>query len=361
LLKEKLKIGLYDSKGRPRLFYAQNYFQQFGLDVESNFKELQDFYLEWRTFDEYLVLQKQTENLRVKGEVIRKTIAIKCPKRGNDICRRRLWKRLKFLYEFENTVLFDPHGNVKTTNVMLVTLTYDTKRSRIQDAWKNIGDDFNKYMRNLRRKFGRISYLRCWESSQKGYPHIHVLMMFQDYSFRVKRINGKYRIEEKEAFEKSYHSFVDVQAVRNMKKGIRYVTKYLSKSKSETQTQVLTLALCWLFRKQSFAVSGYLKELMQIFMASRQRRLIQTDLMGNEVSLKVVWVFIGFFSAEKLGITHNEWWKVITDLDVLNDKVRPFMLNNQTPSDWSVKVLCLGVTSRRAESGSHQEKRIVQG
>lgn len=316
-LQDKLRIGLYNSKDRPRLFYARNYFKQFGLDVKSHFKELQDFYLEWRNFDEYLVLQKQTENIRGNGEVVRKTIAIKCSKRGNDVYGRRLWKRLKFLYEFENTVLFDPHGNVKRTNVLLVTLTYDTKLSRIQEAWETIGDDFNKYMRNLRKKFGRIVYLRCWEASQKGYPHIHVLMIFQDHTFRVTRINGKYRIKEKEAFEKSYHSFVDVQAVQNMKKGIRYVTKYLLKSASETQTQVLTLALCWLFRKQSFAVSEILKELMQTFRTSRHLKLIQIDLMGNEVPLKIVWAFIAIFTAEKLGITHNEWWKAITNRDVL--------------------------------------------
>lgn len=312
-LQERLREGLYDSKGRPRLFYARNYFQQFGLDENSNFQELIEFYLEWRNFDEYLVLQKQTDSLRGNGEVVRKTIAIKCSKRGNDVYGRRLWKRLKFLYEFNDMVLFDPRGNVKTTNVLLVTLTYDTKHLRVQEAWETIGDDFNKRIRNLRKKFGRIAYLRCWESSQKAYPHIHVLMIFQDYTFRVTRVNGKYRIMEKEVFEKSYHSFVDVQAIQKLRNGIRYVTKYLLKSTSDTQTQILTFALCWLFRKQSFAVSGILKESMQTFIASSHRRLIQIDLSGKEVPLKIVWVFIGFFSAEKLGITHNEWWKVITD------------------------------------------------
>jgi len=41
--------------------------------------------------------------------------------------------------------------------------------------------------------------------------------------------------------------------------------------------------------------------------------------MGEEVTLNVVWVFIGIFSATKLGITHNEWWKTITDREVLNE------------------------------------------
>ena len=35
-----------------------------------------------------------------------------------------------------------------------------------------------------------------------------------------------YRIKEKKEFRLSYHSFVDVQAVRKLKKGLRYITNY---------------------------------------------------------------------------------------------------------------------------------------
>jgi len=41
--------------------------------------------------------------------------------------------------------------------------------------------------------------------------------------------------------------------------------------------------------------------------------------MGEEVNVVVVWVFIGIFSAEKLGITRNEWRKTITDRVILNE------------------------------------------
>jgi hypothetical protein len=69
-----------------------------------------------------------------------------------------------------------------------------------------------------------------------------------------------HRIAEKEAFEKSYHSFVDVQAVRKLREGIKYILKYLSKNKYMGKSQTLILALCWLFKKRSFAVSGDFKE-----------------------------------------------------------------------------------------------------
>ena len=131
-----------------------------------------------------------------------------------------------------------------------------------------------------------------------------------------------YRIQEKEEIEKPWRrltrSFVDVQAVQKLREGIRYITKYLSKANNKRQSQTLGLALCWLFRKQSFAVSGDFYEILYA-MIETKHRLIQPDLFGNEVELTVVWVFIGIFPADKLGITHNEWRKTITDRAILND------------------------------------------
>ena len=113
-------------------------------------------------------------------------------------------------------------------------------------------------------------------------------MIFHDYAFKVTRFKGKYRILEKVEFEKSYHSFVDVQAIREMKEGIRYVIKYL------------TLALCWLFRKRSFAISGDFHKL--IVAKTKKSITLQIDLQGVEICLKVECIFIGIFSAKRLGI-----------------------------------------------------------
>lgn len=328
-LQEKLREGLYDSKCRPRLFYARNYFQQFGSEADSNFKELQDFYLEWRNFDEYLVLQKQIESLKVKGKIDRETIATKCSKRGNDVYWWRMDKRLKFMNGFKSSIFFDPHESIKKSSVVFATLTQDISRCNAREACETVGLDYNNWIRNLRKKYGRISCFRCWEASKKGYLHIHVLMVFHDYEFKIsfsqlkKTANGYrhvYRIEEKEEFEKSWHSFVDVQAIRELREGVKYVTKYLTKTKHESQTQSLTLALCWLFRKRSFAVSGDFLESLKIEMKKlRANSFVQTDLQGAEMSLKVEYLFIGIFHAKRLGIDRNEWWKVIIDKEVLRE------------------------------------------
>jgi len=315
-LENKFAEELYDSQNRPRLNYARSYFLGYS-DRDPDLEGLKKYYVEWRDFNEYIVIQKQTDNLRIEGETDKVTIAVKCSKRGNPVYWSRVWKRIKKLYDLKEQTLFDPHSSIKSSNVLFATLTYDTKRSTITEAWETEGRDFNKWIRNIRKKLGRIAYFRSLEASKRGYPHIHILMIFHDYEFKVVNIRGKYRILEKEEFEKSWHSFVDVQAIRRFREGVRYVTKYLTKARNESQTQVLTLALSWLFRKRSFAISGDMYELIQI--SIKHRKMIQIDLNGEEIILNEVWVFIGIFSAEKLGITHNEWWKTITDRKILNE------------------------------------------
>ena len=66
-------------------------------EEDQSFEELQEFYEKWRDYAEYVVLQKQIDSLRVIGEVEKKTIAIKCSKRGNDVYWWRVDKRLRFL------------------------------------------------------------------------------------------------------------------------------------------------------------------------------------------------------------------------------------------------------------------------
>jgi len=323
--RDRIREGLYDSKDRPRLFYARNYFKQYGLDEDISFKELQEFYLEWRNYDEYLVMQKQTERARMEGEMDRETIATKCSKRGNDVYWWRVDKRLKFMDSL-NSRLFDPHGNIKKTNVLFATLTQDINRCSVREACEIVGSDFNNWIRNLRKKYGRISCFRCWEASKKGYLHIYVLMVFHEYEFKIsfsqlKGYRRIYRIDEKEEFEKGWRSFVDVQAIGELKEGIRYITKYLTKTKNESKIQDLTLALCWLFRKRSYAVSGDFLESLKTSI-KQTKKFVQTDLQGVEMHLKIEYLFIGIFHAKRLAIDCNEWRKVITDKKVLREILR---------------------------------------
>ena len=150
-LREKYREELYDAERKPRLNYARSYFRDFSIDQDFYFTELQEFFQEWRDFDEYLVLQRQTDNLRIKGEVDKETIAVKCAKRGNDVYWWRVSKRLRSLHKLENHTFFDIRSNAKFSNVLFATLTYDITRSSIKEAWETVGAEYNKWIRNLRK------------------------------------------------------------------------------------------------------------------------------------------------------------------------------------------------------------------
>ena len=167
-LRGKFREGLYNEERKPRLNFARNYFLGFSLDKDPDFEELKEFYSDWRDYNEYVVLQKQSDNLRNKGEVEKETIAFKCAKRGNDVYWLRVWKRLKFLYNLKDRTLFNPHGNVKLSNVLFVTLTYDTKRSNIQESWETIGLEFNKWIRNLRKNMAIFLIFVVGKQQRKG-------------------------------------------------------------------------------------------------------------------------------------------------------------------------------------------------
>lgn len=161
--------GLYDVERKPRLAYARSYFLGYS-DRDPDLEGLEKFYVEWGDYEEYFVIQNQSDNLRIEGEIDRETVAIKCSKRGNDVYWWRIGKRINKLYNLKEQTLFDPHRNFKSSNILFATLTYDTKRSSISEAWETEGEDFNKWIRNLRKKFGWISYFRSLEASKKGYP-----------------------------------------------------------------------------------------------------------------------------------------------------------------------------------------------
>ena len=110
-----------------------------------------------------------------------------------------------------------------------------------------------------------------------------------------------------------------MQAIREFRDGIKYVTKYMTKMQQESKTQTLTLAL-WLFKKRTFAVSGdFLESLKTTIKTLKGNRLVQIDLQGAKLSLNVEYIFIGIFHAKKLGIDGNDWWKIIADRAVLNE------------------------------------------
>lgn len=297
----------------------------------------------WRDSSEYIVLQKQTT--RADYTVEKETVACKCSKRGNDVYVRRTKRRLAGLQLKGDTdiVFLDwkkPTGNA---NVLFVTLTYAVQQSSIVEAWtERIAQDWNRWITLMRKRYGKISAARAFESTERGYPHIHAMLVFHDHDFEVHRhfshkdgkLSATWRVsdQERETLRGNYPAFIDVQAPRTYSAIIRYLSKHILKGTDKTgsvgefeesgleadkaidsfqraaRLGDTTLSLMWVFRKRSFSLS---RDLQKKMMAHAQvlADLIPALRNSNRLddSLEVTWVCLGVFAKWELRIESDRW------------------------------------------------------
>jgi hypothetical protein len=247
-------------------------------------------------------------------------VAVKCAKRGNDVYQRRVENRLFGIKSRTANVQFD-YWRKPYTNMLFVTLTYDSKRCSFADAWVNLGTEFNLFNANLRKQYGKFSIFRTWESYESGYPHIHAIYLFQEHRFKVfpsyeKKKNGKtkliWRIEDKDGLARYWHSWVDVQAVQDLHGGIRYLEKYIMKCvefNQEDTKGLMTLAMCWVFRKKAFYVSGQFRKALSDLIASlctSKTHFTQLNLLNEQINPNP-WKVLGFIGASLLEIDVEVW------------------------------------------------------
>ena len=265
----------------------------------------------WKGQDEYLLLQRTIIEPTVGGSTKwdGQYIAVKCSKRGNDVYRQRVRESLSSVLEnLPDRTFFNPKERELQkkirTHLVSVTLTHDTERCSIYEAWENIGKEFDLWLKNLSKKFGKISILRTWEAFQNGYPHVNAILLFHETDFSVFRYKSKFRVRKKAAFSQHWHSYVDVQAVSDLKSAVRYITKYITKDLfSEKATQ--TLAMLWVFRKRSFSVSKDFASMMRR-LDNCMHNSHQVSLSGKKLT-QIVWRFLGIFTKSELQITENVW------------------------------------------------------
>jgi hypothetical protein len=276
-------------------------------------------FVKWEIEVKYMIMCHEKEDYRnLLGEY--EYVAVKCAKRGNDVYQRRVENRLFGIKSRTANVQFD-YWRKPYTNMLFVTLTYDAKRCSFVDAWVNLGTEFNLFNANLRKQYGKFSIFRTWESYESGYPHIHAIYLFEEHRFKVfpsyeKKTEGKtrlvWRIEDKDGLAKYWHSWVDVQAVQDLHGGIRYLEKYImkcAKFNQEDTKGLMTLAMCWVFRKKSFYVSGQFRKALSDLIASlcsSKTRKIQLNLL-NEQLRSNPWKVLGFIGAFLLGFNVEVW------------------------------------------------------
>ena len=313
--------GIVDKFGHPRLSVARDYFLPLTQDMLELLKKVFVF---WQSYAEYMLLMG--ENVQT-GETLR--LAVKCSKRGNDVFARRLDRKLGFFKAVENVKLFtvnEAYAGTAETNLLWVTLTYDSKRCSLDDAWLNCMDEFNKFITNLRNKYGKIDVLKFPQpfddsnGEAYGYPHYHLILLFHEATFKVvprleQNNDGEwslvYRIEQKDEFKSQgkWHSFSDVKALSSVGAVVNYCRKYAQNvCYGSSDKAILTAGVLWLYRKQTFSMSSGFRENFAEFiraMHDSKTSNMQKTLDGEEF-LVWVWRYYGIRSALDVG-AKGEW------------------------------------------------------
>lgn len=272
----------------------------------------------WRDFTgyrdskDYVVLKQHGGN--GDGTIF----GMKLPKRGNDKYQKEKRQKINGLLGGldEESVELD-FSDREYTNALMVTFTYDTKVANLRWAWENIGIQFNQSITSLRQRYGKISTFRVFESYENGYPHIHALLLFHEHEFDTfEHSDGSMRIENKNELENycNWHSHIDVKGVKNVAKSINYLAKYFTKdtidmaeTDKERRKAKLTLALSWIFRKRSFAVSGDFREVLHDSIHDKSNSNTFGELYYMFRWLEGIdFEFLGTADAEFLGIDRNE-------------------------------------------------------
>jgi hypothetical protein len=185
-------------------------FEEYGLSIP----QIVDRYWKWVSDIKYMILNRvKMKEFSIrdsqKNEIVNYRLpiesdyfALKCSKRGNDVYRHRVYRRFKQLASLiEQTIFFNRKSRRKNkkTKALFVTLTYDTKLCSFEEAWRNIGEEFNRFMSLARKHFGKVACCRVFEAFGNGFPHIHCVLLFEEKEFNVFRDKkGKFRIKEKE-------------------------------------------------------------------------------------------------------------------------------------------------------------------
>ncbi len=268
---------ILDERGRPRLKPARR--ELLPLTREEIPLLLEGFEY-WQKYDEYMVLRET--DLKT-GEI--EYFGVKCSKRGNDYYNFRLKKRLKFLKYYQESEIFSPNDfqegfslKVGPPCLLWVTLTYDSKRTTLDQAWNRFMPEFNKWITRIRQKYGKVWYVSFpqpfpGKGEARGYPHMHLLMLFENASFHVfphMELNRAgdlqlvYRVQEKEDLHRvgGWHSHIDVKALRSGRHAYNYTMKYSQNAimGKEEEKSKINNAVLWLYRKKSFNVSGSFRE-----------------------------------------------------------------------------------------------------
>jgi len=284
-----------------------------------------DEFVQWSQSPQYLIFRK--ENIHTRQKEYK---AVKASKRGNDVYSWKLGKRLKRLYNLPDVEFFNYKDRNKTqkTRAVFVTLTY-ARNETLATLWEQVGKDFNRWASAMRKRYGGIKIIRCWEAQRDGYPHIHCVLLFEEAEFKTFFYNKKWRLSEKRELETLWRwGFCDFFALYSLGAGVGYVLKYVTKVNNALLCEkpnrglVLSLALMWVFRKRAFSVSRDFSVYLVEFKSDLP--VGQVDLEGKTI---YKWYLVGFWidlngelSDWSTDLSYNGFWRIRSSKEFIFNK-----------------------------------------
>jgi hypothetical protein len=199
---------------------------------ETTIEEISEAYLGWVSNNQYMIFEQKRHRSPIRQ------IASLIPKRGNIKYAYRVRRKFReFILPFEYEQKKSEIIVEGKTKVLFLTLTFDPSICDFKTAWDSVGYFWNIFMASVRRHFGRVLSARCFESSEKGFPHIHCILFFENTEFSTflkwssakRRFVWRIPFPEVEEFRGLWHSFIDVQGMSNLADGLNYLSKYISK------------------------------------------------------------------------------------------------------------------------------------
>lgn len=227
-------------------------------------------------------------------------------KRGNNVYNYRMKKRIDsatrsfYSPEFKNVlnrrdVVYGAFGHF--SNTFQITLTFSTALTDRYSAWSSISKTTHVFRKKLREQFGDFFCFQTFESFENGYPHVNLLVVFENpiatwletttkkgKEIKIWRMRNKERVR----IGKLWHSFIDVKSLTSpdvvksyiMKDIVKNITNvkflennqidpdllknlsldlpltYVGDKDSWRRKCLLTLSLCWFFKKRSFLTTS---------------------------------------------------------------------------------------------------------
>lgn len=257
-----------NSFGAIRLNFVRNHFGL--LPTSSDIPIIEDLFVKWYTFNEimpirctYQIKDPETRSIKtIKDLTIHKSI-----KRCNPEYIKAIKNKLDPFLNQEPRVFFNSEWGIKKTNALSIVLEYDATKYDLGNAWFTVGIDFNRFLSCLKKHFGKFVHIRSWQSHDSGYPHIHVIIYFNNFEFSaIKWNDGSFRIHStqktkhkgktcRSAIKDAWrHGYVDIKCIDSMDQSFKDLLKYVTRD-LDGGAYTRTNSMVWYFRKQSFGIS----------------------------------------------------------------------------------------------------------